>query len=335
MTTIAVDAMGGDYGIEVTVPAAVSAATHHREHEIILVGLKDQIEDQLGKARPSNLRVEHASEQVEMDESPALALRKKKDSSMRVAINLIKDGEADACVSAGNTGALMATARFVLKTLPGIDRPSLVTTIPNMRPAGHVHVLDLGANVDSPAELLVQFGIMGSILVQSVEKVDRPKVALLNIGHEDIKGNDTIKAAAKFMRESNLNFVGFVEGDGIYTSDVDVIVCDGFVGNVAIKTSEGLAQMIKHILREEVQANMLTRLAGLASMPVLKRLGRRMDPRNYNGAPLVGLQGTVIKSHGGTDSTGFEAAIVEAVKVAATNVPERIRDGLGPLLGEQ
>jgi len=321
--------MGGDY------PAAVAAAKRNRKHSIILVGLKDHIEKELGADIPSNLRVEHASEQVEMDESPAIALRKKKDSSMRVSINLIKEGVADACISAGNTGALMATARFVLKTLPGIDRPSLVTSIPNMRPSGHVHVLDLGANVDSPAELLVQFGLMGSILVQSVEKIDRPKVALLNIGHEDIKGNDTIKAAAKIMRDSNLNFVGFVEGDGIYTSDVDVIVCDGFVGNVAIKTSEGLARMIKHILREEVQANLLTRVAGLASMPVLKRLGRRMDPRNYNGATLVGLQGTVIKSHGGTDATGFEAAILEAIKVAETGVPERIRDGLGPLLGEQ
>lgn len=331
MTTIAVDAMGGDHGLKVTVPAAIDAARQRPNDHIILVGLQDDIETTLGAQPPSNISVHHASEQVAMDEPPAHALRKKKDSSMRIAINLVKEGAANGCMSAGNTGALMATARFVLKTVPGIDRPSLATTIPNMRPHGHVYLLDLGANVDSPAELLVQFAFIGSILVQSIEGIEKPKIALLNIGHEDIKGNDTIKSAAATLRTSPINFVGFVEGDGIYTSDVDVIVCDGFVGNVALKTSEGLARMIKHILQEEVSHSLLTRLAGFASLPVLKRLARRMDPRHYNGATLVGLQGTVIKSHGGTDVTGFSAAIVEAIKVAETDVPRRISENIASM----
>jgi glycerol-3-phosphate acyltransferase PlsX len=337
--TIAIDAMGGDFGPEVTVPATLSAMARHRDIRVSLVGKPDAIEAQLrADTRATHVGVKTrmditaASETVAMDEPPAQALRSKKDSSMRVAINLVKEGRADACVSAGNTGALMATARFVLKTLPGIDRPAIATAVPSMHPSGKVHLLDLGANVDSPAELLFQFAVMGSIMVSSVEHISEPSVGLLNVGVEDIKGNDTIKRAAELMRASNLNFQGFIEGDAIYTGNCDVIVCDGFVGNVAIKTSEGLAQMISKLMREEFNRGPLAKLAGLFSLPVLNALKRRVDHRRYNGASLIGLNGTVIKSHGSADQLAFEHAIDEAVAEASNHVPERIERELSPMM---
>lgn len=332
---IALDAMGGDHGPAVTVPAAVAALERFADLELVLVGQQEAIDAALAAQRQgdrSRLHVRHASQTVGMDESPAQALRGKKDSSMRVAINMVRDHEADACVSAGNTGALMATARFVLKTLPGIDRPAIVSMLPSLN--GHVHMLDLGANVDSPPALLLQFGIMGSILVRYVEGVAAPSVALLNIGVEDIKGNETIKEAARLLRRSKVNFKGFVEGDAIYTGDVHVIVCDGFVGNVALKTSEGLAQMIMHYLREEFTASPLRRATGMLVRPMLRGLGHRLDHRRYNGATLLGLNGTVIKSHGSADAIAFEHAVGEAVKEVENRIPEHISAELGPMLGD-
>jgi len=325
MITVALDAMGGDHGVSVTVPAALWTLDREPALRLILVGRQDALESELKRHRAQaseRLVIQHASEVVGMDEPPALALRGKKDSSMRVAINLVKQGTAQAAVSAGNTGALMATSRFVLKTLPGIDRPAIVTTLPTI--SGHVHVLDLGANVDCTPEQLQQFALMGSILVGAVEGKSQPRVGLLNIGEEDIKGNEAVKQAHDLLRNAGLNYVGYVEGDEIYTGDLDVIVCDGFVGNVALKTSEGLARMITHFMRQEFKRNILTRLAALVALPVLHAFRKRVDPRRYNGATLVGLNGTVIKSHGGADRLAFANAIRVALAEARNNVPERI-----------
>lgn len=330
--------MGGDHGPAVTVPAAVAALRRHPDLEVLVAGAPAALEPHLAsipRELDTRVRIVAASQTVSMDEPPARALRTKKDSSMRVAINLVRDGEAGACVSAGNTGALMATARFVLKTIPGIDRPAICSTAPSLR--GHVHLLDLGANVDSPPELLLQFGVMGSVMVHALENRESPTVALLNIGVEDIKGNEVIKRAAELFRASNLNYRGFVEGDAIYTGDVDIVVCDGFVGNVAIKTSEGLAQMISHVMREQFNRNFITRLSGLLALPVIRGLQARVDHRRYNGASLIGLQGTVIKSHGSADSVAFGHAIDEAVEEVRNNLPQRIRSelltALEPLAG--
>jgi glycerol-3-phosphate acyltransferase PlsX len=257
-----------------------------------------------------------------MDESPALALRNKKDSSMRVAINLVKIGEADACVSAGNTGALMAISRFVLKMLPGIERPAICAPVPTIN--GHTHMLDLGANVDCTAEHLLQFGIMGSMLISAMEHKERPTVGLLNIGEEEIKGNEVVKAAGELLRNSGLNFIGNVEGDGIFKGEADVIVCDGFVGNVSLKTTEGLAQMLAASLRSEFKRNWLTKLAALAAMSVLNRFKRRFDHRRYNGAVLLGLKGISVKSHGSADELAFGNAISRAYDAAENRVVERI-----------
>lgn len=325
MITIALDAMGGDHGVGVTVPAALKTLSQQPTLKLILVGQRDAVQAELTRRHATEndrLSIHHASEVIAMDESPALALRGKKDSSMRVAINLVKEGAAQAAVSAGNTGALMATARFVLKTLPGIDRPAIVTTLPTMH--GHVHVLDLGANVDCTPEQLVQFAMMGSILVSAVEGKDKPRVGLLNIGEEDIKGNDSVKKTNELLRNTNLNYCGFIEGDEIYTGDMDVIVCDGFVGNVMLKTSEGLARMITHFMKQEFKRNLLTKLSALVALPVLHAFRKRVDPRRYNGATLIGLNGTVIKSHGGADKLAFEHAILEALAEVKNNVPERI-----------
>jgi glycerol-3-phosphate acyltransferase PlsX len=332
LITIALDAMGGDHGVSVTVPAALQLLQDQPALKLMLVGRRDIIEAELQRlhaAEGERLAIRHASEVVTMDEPPAQALRNKKDSSMRVAINLVKEGSAQAAVSAGNTGALMATARFVLKTLPGIDRPAIVTTLPTTH--GHVHVLDLGANVDCTPEQLLQFAVMGSILVSAVEGKPKPRVGLLNIGEEDIKGNEAVKKANDMLRASNLNYCGFVEGDDIYTGDMDVIVCDGFVGNVMLKTSEGLAHMIAHYMKQEFRRNLLTRLSALIALPVLHAFKKRVDPRRYNGATLVGLNGTVIKSHGGADKMAFGHAILEALAEVRNNVPERIGRELAAL----
>jgi len=321
--------MGGDHGLAVVIPAAQYALARQADLRLILVGNGEVLEralEERGARQGDRLRVQHASQEVEMSDTPSLALRTKKDSSMRVAINLVKEGTADACVSAGNTGALMATARFVLKTLPGIDRPAIITALPTMR--DHTHVLDLGANVDSTPGQLVQFAIMGSVLVSAVDNKPHPSVGLLNIGHEDIKGNERVKNTGQLLSATDLNYVGFVEGDEIYKGTVDVVVCDGFVGNVALKSSEGVAQMIRYFVKEEFTRNVFTRLAGMAAMPVLRALRRRMDPRRYNGASLLGLRGIVVKSHGGADTLAYGHAIMQAVKAIAYDVPSRISEQL-------
>ena len=316
--------MGGDHGPEVTVPAALVFVQRHADVHVILVGLEDKIRPLLTHAADDRMTVRHASEVVAMDESPALAIRTKKNSSMRVAIDLVKSGDADACVSAGNTGALMAISRFVLKMLPGIDRPAICAILPTA--TGHTHVLDLGANVDCSPEHLLQFGIMGASLVAAIEHKDRPTVGILNIGEEDIKGNDVVKRAAELLKESGLNFVGNVEGDGLYKGDAEVVVCDGFVGNVALKASEGLAQMLASFLRQEFGRNILTKLVALIAMPVLNRFKKRVDPRGYNGATLLGLKGVVVKSHGSADVFSFANALERAAEEARTGVLARITE---------
>ena len=321
--------MGGDHGPHVTVPAALEFQAREPEVELVLVGLEEAIRKELkGAAR---VRIHPAAEVVAMDEPPAQALRYKKDSSMRVAIDLVKSGEAHACVSAGNTGALMAIARFVLKTLPGIDRPAIATVLPNMRRTS-TYVLDLGANVDCTAEHLLQFAIMGAMLVSAIERKERPSVGLLNIGAEDIKGNEAVKQAAGMLRSSGLNFVGNVEGNDIYKGTVDVVVCDGFVGNVALKSSEGVAEMMTATLREEFSRNPLTKLAALFAMPVIRAVRERLDPRRYNGASLLGLRGIVIKSHGSADVFAFGQALETAVQEVRNNVPQRIEARMAELV---
>ena len=320
--TVAIDCMGGDHGPEVTVRAALDFVRKHDDVRAILVGVEEKIRPLLDDGNLTRLTVRHASEVVAMDESPALAIRTKKDSSMRVALDLVKEGEADACVSAGNTGALMAISRFVLKMLPGIDRPAICAVLPTA--IGHVHVLDLGANVDCSPEHLLQFGIMGASLVGAIEHKERPSVGLLNIGEEDIKGNDVVKRAAELLKDSGLNFVGNVEGDGLYKGEADVVVCDGFVGNVALKTSEGLAQMLATFLREEFSRNLLTKLTALVALPVIKHFKRRVDHRRYNGASLLGLRGIVVKSHGSADTFSFGNALDRAADTVRNGVLERI-----------
>ena len=324
--------MGGDHGVSVTIPAALATLRDEPDLRLIVVGLRDAIVEELKRQRATEsdrLVIHHASEIVGMDESPALALRGKKDSSLRVAIDLVKSGEAQAAVSAGNTGALMATARFVLKMLADIDRPAICTTLPTLN--GHVHMLDLGANVDSSPEQLVQFAFMGSILVSGIENKPKPRVGLLNVGEEDIKGSETVKKAHELLRASPLNYCGYVEGDEIYLGDMDVIVCDGFVGNIALKTSEGLAKMIGQFLRQEFKRSVFTMLAGLVAMPVLKAFRRRVDPSRYNGASLLGLNGIVIKSHGGADARAMRHAILVACAEVRRQVPARIGQELQAL----
>ncbi|MDD3354105.1 phosphate acyltransferase PlsX [Zoogloea sp.] len=325
--TLAIDCMGGDHGPSVTVPAALHFMRVDRDTRIVLVGRPEAIEPHLGTAQAEfgeRLRIHRATEVVGMDESPALAMRNKKDSSMRVSVNLVKDGEAQAAVSAGNTGALMAISRFVLKTLPGIDRPAICSTLPTLR--GQTHVLDLGANVDCSPEHLLQFGIMGAMLVAAVEHNERPSVGLLNIGEEEIKGNEVVKQAGELLRNSGLNFYGNVEGNDIYKGTVDVVVCDGFVGNVALKTSEGLAQMMATFLREQFSRNWMTKLAAVFAMSALKGFKHKVDSRRYNGAALLGLRGVVVKSHGSADAFAFEQAIWRAAEAARNRLIERISE---------
>jgi len=333
--TVAIDAMGGDHGPHVTVPAALAYLKRDAEVNIVLVGLAEVIEAELQSLKASvtpRLRIHHASEVVTMDDPPALSLRNKKDSSMRVAINLVKTGEANACVSAGNTGALMAISRFVLKMLPGIERPAIAGMMPTLN--GHTHVLDLGANVDCTANHLLQFAVMGAMLVSAVEHKEAPSVGLLNIGEEDIKGNEVVKQTAELLRQSHLNFHGNVEGNDIYKGTTDVVVCDGFVGNVALKASEGLVQMLATFLRQEFKRNILTQLAGLIAYPVLSAFKKRLDHRRYNGASLLGLRGVVVKSHGSADSFAFQFAIERAVEEVRNGVLRRINEQMA-LLSEE
>ena len=332
--TIALDAMGGDFGPQVVVPAALEILNHNQKVDLILVGDEGVLAQALASSPylGNRLAIHHASEIVEMHESPSKALRNKKDSSMRVAIDLVKEGKAAACVSAGNTGALMAISKFVLKTIPGIDRPAIIGVVPSLN--GHTHVLDLGANVDSSAEHLRQFAIMAYELVKAVEHNPNPKVGLLNIGEEEIKGNEQVKQAMKLIAESHINFIGSVEGNDIYTGDVDIVVTDGFIGNVALKTSEGLAKMISEALKQAFSENLLTKLAGLIALPVLRTFRKRFDPRQYNGASLVGLRGIVVKSHGNADCVAFAKAIEIAILEIENAVPEKIGARMAELIAE-
>jgi len=323
--TIAVDSMGGDHGPVVTVPAVLDFLRRDPDSAVVLVGREAELRARLGNAESQfagRLSIRHATEVVAMDDPVAVALRAKKDSSMRVAADLVKDGLADAAVSAGNTGALMAISRFVLKTLPGIDRPAIAGILPSA--GGHTYVLDLGANVDCEPEHLLQFGIMGAMLVSALEHRDLPSVGLLNIGEEDIKGNDVAKRAGELLRNAGLNFHGNVEGNDIFKGTTDVVVCDGFVGNAVLKASEGLATMIAAGLREEFSRNAFTKLAALVALPVIRAFKHRFDHRTYNGAGLLGLRGIVFKSHGSADAFAFRCALERAAEAARNRLPEKI-----------
>ena len=339
--TLSIDAMGGDFGPQVTIPASLSCLEKNPELKLIMVGdeavIGPLLADAIAKFQ-DRLSVQHASQVVEMDEPPQKALKNKKDSSMRVAINLVRDGHAQAIVSAGNTGALMAISRFVLKMIPGIDRPAIISTLPSI--FGHTHMLDLGGNVDSSAEHLYQFAVMGEEVVKAVEKIERPRIGLLNIGEEDMKGNEQVKAAAKLLDGSSLNYIGYVEGNSINAGHVkvDLIVTDGFVGNVALKSIEGAAKMIGSKLKASFSKNLFTKLAGLLAYPVLKSFKDSIDPRLYNGASFIGLRGLVIKSHGGADALAFETAIhlaeVEVGHDLIRKISERIEKAIEQKVAE-
>ena len=323
--TLAVDAMGGDFGPCVTVPAALSILRENPRLIVILVGQEALIQPYLKDLNPplaSRVSIVHTDEMVTMDDKVAVALRNKRHSSMRLAINLVHEKKAQVCVSAGNTGVLMAISRFVLKTHANIDRPAIMSALPTQK--GHCHMLDLGANVESEAHHLVQFAHMGSIVAQALEGVERPRVALLNIGEEEIKGNDLIKQAHQLLKASSLNYIGYVEGDGIFKGEADVVVCDGFVGNIALKTTEGVAKMMASFIKEEIQRNWLTKITGVIAYPIWKGLKKRMDPGSYNGASLVGLTGIVVKSHGSADIASFAQAIRVAMKETEQDVPSLI-----------
>ncbi|MFZ4655051.1 MAG: phosphate acyltransferase PlsX [Methylococcaceae bacterium] len=333
--TIALDAMGGDHGPSVTVPAAIDSVSRYPNLHLILVGDEARLRAELDRgdsAFSDRIQVRHASETVEMHETPSKALRGKKDSSMRVAINMVKDGTADACVSAGNTGALMAIAKFVLKTIPGVDRPAIIAMLPSK--TGHTHVLDLGANIDCTAEHLCQFAVMGYELVKAVENNPHPRVGLLNIGEEEIKGNEQVKRAAKLLTGTHINFIGFVEGNDIFSGHVDVVVTDGFTGNVALKAIEGFAKLLGGSLRDEFGRNLVTKVLGLLALPVLRAFKGRFDPRRYNGASLVGLRGIVVKSHGNADRTSVANAIRVAMLEVEMGVPDRIGQRVAEVFAE-
>ena len=331
---IAIDAMSGDHGLSVTVPAALRALEKWPDLHLVLVGQQSAIESALASQRydADRLSIVHAEQVVEMDELPSKALRQKRKSSMRVALNLVKEGEADACVSAGNTGALMAMSKFVLKMLPGIERPAICTAMPTM--SGHVHMLDLGANVGVDGENLLQFALMGSVLVSQLDNNPSPSVGLLNIGEEEIKGPERIRHAHRLLLQTPLNYVGYVEGDDIFKGATDVVVCDGFDGNIALKASEGVAKMISFHLKQAFNRNLLTRLAGLVALPVLRQLRQTIDPRRYNGASLLGLRKIVIKSHGGADEYAFFYAIGQARLEVQKDIPTMISQQLARLMAD-
>lgn len=332
-SVVAIDAMGGDFGPRCIVPACLSAMAENPSLELILVGQAPVLEEILSRqpgVDRARLRVEHASEIIAMDERPAQALRNKPDSSMRQALELVRQGRAQACVSAGNTGALMALARYVLKTLPGIDRPAMVTGIPTQ--AGRTLLLDLGANVDCSAEHLYQFAVMGAVAAEACGVV-RPRVALLNVGTEEIKGNQQVKLAASLLQQARgLNYIGFVEGDGLYRGEADVAVCDGFVGNILLKSSEGLASMISRRIEALFSESMGSRLLGSLALPLLQRLHGDLAPAQHNGASFLGLQGIVVKSHGAAGSEAFQSAIRRALLEIRENLPQRLHGRLEHLL---
>ncbi len=325
---IAIDAMSGDRGPSVTVQAALAAAQDFADVRFTLTGRQGDLERELDSTVPDNVSCLYAADVVEMTDHPREALRRKKDSSMRRAIDLVKSRDAHACVSAGNTGALMATAHFVLKMLPGVERPAIVSVIPSR--GGHTYMLDLGANASCTPQQLCQFAVMGSVLAADLQGAhERPRVGLLNIGEEDIKGNETVQAAHNLMAATDINYVGFVEGHDIFSDKVDVVVTDGFTGNVALKCMEGASRLIVDAMREEFARSPLRKLGYLAARPSLNALRARIDPRRYNGATMVGLNGIVVKSHGSTDVFGFQRAIEVAILEARNGVPARIAQRLG------
>lgn len=330
--TIALDVMGGDHGPAVVIPAAMATLERDESVSFVLVGLPEVLEQarrDSNASYASRLKYVVATEVVAMNELPADALRRKKDSSLRIIVEQVKAGAADACVSSGNTGALMATARYVLKTLPGIDRPAIISAVPTTK--GRSFMLDLGANVGCTAQHLLQFAIMGTVVAEDILDIERATVGLLNIGQEDIKGNEVVREAGELLARSGLNYVGFVEGDAVFTGKANVVVSDGFVGNVALKTMEGVANLISAYLRQEFSKSGIRKLQGLVASPALSALRHRLDARRYNGASLVGLNGIVIKSHGGADKLAFETAISTAIVEARKGVPLQI----GKLIEDQ
>lgn len=336
--TIALDAMGGDNGPKIVVPAALRVLSEYKgKVRLILVGDEKLLRRSLRLLRAPNdpnLVIHHATQVVTMDEPPSSAVRHKRDSSMRVALNLVKNGTAQACVSAGNTGALMAMAHFVLKNIPGVERPALITKFPCMNEGNRgTRVLDLGANIDATPERLFQFAVMGSVLSAAVEDIDRPKIGLLNIGVEQIKGNEQVKQANELLLQCKaLNYIGYVEGDDFFKGEVDVVVCDGFTGNCALKASEGSAKLIYTFVKTGFAKSIFTKIAGLLILPILKNIRKKIDPARYNGASLLGLNGIVIKSHGNTTIIGFTNAIEEAIREVEKDVPQRIREQVSILL---
>lgn len=328
---VAIDMMGGDFGLEVTIPAVLMALSINTHLRLILVGNKTLIESKLSNHNLNNISVINATQVVTMEDIPSVALRKKTDSSMRVALDLVKANKANACVSSGNTGALMAIARFVLKTLPGINRPAILYSLPSKDRT--VSVLDLGANLDCTAEQLFQFAVMGSILITALGTV-RPTIGLLNIGSEPNKGTEAVKSAAKLISSATeLNYIGFVEGDDIYKGVVDLIVCDGFVGNVALKVTEGLAKLILYYIKQGFNQGIYSKVIGSLAKPVLKKIFNKFNTNQYNGASLLGLNGTVIKSHGSADAKAFSNAILAAALEAEKNIPNLIRKKVATQLG--
>ncbi|NVD97239.1 MULTISPECIES: phosphate acyltransferase PlsX [unclassified Massilia] len=335
---ISIDCMGGDHGPSVTIPAAISFINREPDAELILVGLEDVIRAELKKHHAESLprlSILHASEQVTMDDPLEVALRRKKDSSMRVAIEQVKEGRSHACVSAGNTAALMAVSRYVLKTMAGVDRPAICSILPNQKD-GPTYMLDLGANVDCEPHHLHQFAIMGSVLVQAMEGIQRPTIGLLNVGTEDIKGNEVVKLTAKLLQADHergaLNFYGNVEGNDIFKGTTDIVVCDGFVGNVTLKAIEGLARFLKGVLTSEFKRNPLTMLGALIARSALRRISNRINPSRYNGASLLGLRGLVLKSHGGAEADAFEWALRRAYHAAKNDVQEHLSTMIAELM---
>ena len=336
ITTIAVDVMGGDRGLKVSIPGCALALKKESGFNLLLVGDEKKIKYALSKYKLPSDRIKtiHAEEEILMDDEPIFAMKNKKQSSMRISLNLVKEGKADACISAGNTGALMATAKFVLKTLPGIDRPALISLMPGMMKAKGVkkatsYMLDLGANIGCSVENLCQFAMMGTILSQKIKKVRSPRVKLLNIGSEDFKGSEVIKETASCLEEmKNINYQGYIEANEIFFNAADVIVCDGFIGNIALKSSEGLAKYIRYVAEYSLKGSWYYKpfiwLGYLFFSPALLGLKTRLDPHQYNGASLLGLRGVVIKSHGNTSKVGFENAVLEAVHEAKNDIPNHI-----------
>lgn len=334
---IAVDMMGGDFGLKITVPAALMALSSNPQLYLILVGDETQIKQAIAEQKydldnENRITIVHSSQIVLMDDLPITALRRKPDSSMRVALNLVKNNQAQACVSAGNTGALVVMAKYTLKTLPGIDRPALLYPVPSKD--RFVSVLDLGANIDCTAEQLFQFAVMGAVLISALENKNRPSIGLLNIGSEAIKGTEAIKSASKLISQSTeLNYFGFIEGNDIYNAKVDLVVCDGFVGNVTLKVTEGVSKLIAYYIKQGFAQNLYTKLVAFLAKPILKKIFKKVNPGQYNGANLLGLNGVVIKSHGGADAGAFCCAIMAAFLAATKNVPFLIREKVALQLG--